>query len=286
MVRSTLQIVFALGLLVGSARAQTAEEFAGFGAFKLQRSLDVAFGRVQNFQRTAAMAIPGKDDLGRYLAEHSQLVAVDGLAAPTSPTAQIDLSKLLNRQWKSPATFTMGGQKVYIGGAFDRSQNAFVGAFVDGWPQPKFFNIKGLLDKEGTLSVGGAAYGVALSANVLSPMKSQIVFENKANEEDQARISVKKLLESLNAAGETVKFTDQSYQLFYFNDVKEGPNGPSVDLNSFTYAMILTEGDDMHVFLIPVESIPANQVAVFKMFKDKRVGLQSAGGQLKVFENP
>ncbi|MBI5201452.1 MAG: hypothetical protein HY925_07700, partial [Elusimicrobia bacterium] len=103
---------------------------------------------------------------------------------------------------------------------------------------------------------------------------------------DAVRISVKKLLESLNAAGDTVKLSDQSYQLFYFNDVKEGPNGPVVEANSFTYAMILTEGDDMHVFLIPAETVPASQVAVFKMFKDKRVGLQAVNGQLKVFENP
>lgn len=278
MARNLIIAAFLTATCGGVGRAQ--------GLENIQRALGAGFSEAR---QVGAAILPGKDELTRFLQEHVHVVPSDGAAnpaTPLAPAAQLDLARLLNRQWKTAVSYLMGGKTVFIGGAFDRQQNAFVSAYVDGWQQPVFFNIRGLLDKEGTLSVGGASYNVNLSANVLHPMKSQIVFENKANEEDQARISVKKLLESLNAAGETVKFTDQSYQLFYFNDVKEGPNGPSVDLNSFTYAMILTEGDDMHVFLIPVESIPANQVAVFKMFKDKRVGLQSAGGQLKVFENP
>ncbi|MBI4345766.1 MAG: hypothetical protein HY553_02855 [Elusimicrobia bacterium] len=283
MKRSLLCVAVLLGA-ASSGRAQWAEELKGFGDVRLQLQLGQGLSLSRGWQRTAA--IPGKDDLTRFLQERSQVLSSDGYAAPTAAAVSVDLSRLHNRNWKTPATFTMGGQKVFVGGAFDRSQNAFISAYVDGWTEPKFFNIKGLLDKEGSLTVGSAAYGVSLSANVLNPMKSQIVFENKADEEDQSRISVKKLLDSLNAAGETVKLSDQSYQLFYYSDVKEGASGPAVDPNSRTFAMILTEGDEMHVFLIPAESVPAAQVAVFKMFKDKRVGLQLVGITLKVFENP
>lgn len=237
--------------------------------------------------RAVQMTVPGSaGELEQYLQQHSSLPQRDAIVALGSPVTQVSLSGLLNRQWKTPATYTMGGQPVYIGGAFDRQQNAFVSAYVDGWKEPKFFNIKGLLEKEGALQVGSASYSVTLSANVLKPMKSQIVFENKADEEDQSRISVKKLLDSLHAAGDTVKLSDQSYQAFYYNDVVDGASGPSIDPNSKTFAFILMEGEEMHVFLIPAELVLADKIAVFKMFKDKRVGLQTAGDSLKVYENP
>ena len=278
MARNLIIAAFLTATCGGVGRAQ--------GLENIQRALGAGFSEAR---QVGAAILPGKDELTRFLQEHVHVVPSDGAAnpaTPLAPAAQLDLARLLNRQWKTAVSYLMGGKTVFIGGAFDRQQNAFVSAYVDGWQQPVFFNIRGLLDKEGTLSVGGASYNVNLSANVLHPMKSQIVFENNADSNEQKRISVKLLLDSLSAAGDTVKFTDQSYQAFYYNDVKDGPNGPAVDPNLRTIAMILTEGEDIHVFLVPAESVPSNQVGVFKMHNNKRVGLQRVGNTLSVFENP
>ncbi|MBI4424724.1 MAG: hypothetical protein HY554_13405, partial [Elusimicrobia bacterium] len=216
--------------------------------------------------------LPGKDDFDEYMREHSNLPPQEGTAAPAGAPASVDLASLLNRQWRTAAVYPMGGQTVTIGGAFDRQQNAFIGALVAGSKEPRFFNIRGLLDKEAELRVGQAVYGVSLSANILKPMKSQVVFENKADEDDQQRITVKRLLEALSASGETVRLSDQSYQAFYYNDIKEGPAGPAVDPATRTLAFLIADGDDIHVFLIPAELVPSDKVAVFKMYKNKRVG--------------
>ncbi len=210
----------------------------------------------------------------------------EDVPAATGPTAEIDLAKLLNKQWTTSAAYPMGGQTAYIGGAFDRLQNAFVSVFTGGWPEPKLFNLKGLLDQEGQVRVGNAAYTVSLSANVLKPMKSEVVFENQADESDQKRVTVRRLLDALTAEGQLLQLSDQAYRVFYYNDVKDTPAGPVVDRTTKTLAMILTLGEDLHVFLIPAELVPADQIAVFTMYADKRVGLQTSGNTLKVYENP
>lgn len=292
--RLILGILALLGPSVASAaNFLRAEEAAFAGDAQFNRTFSLGLSAIRGFTprvpelgRARQMAVPGAGEFETYLRRHSTLPAAEAFAANGTPSARLSLPALLNRQWKTPATYTMGGQTVFIGGAFDRSQNAFVSVYADGWKEPRFFNIKGLLEKEGELKVGAASYSVTLSANVLKPMKSQIVFENKADEDEQTRISVKRLLDSLHAAGESVALSGQSYQVFYYSDVVDGPAGPSVDPKSRTFAFIRLVGEDMHVFLIPAETVPSNQIAVFKMHEDKRVGLQVAGDSLKVFENP
>ena len=40
----------------------------------------------------------------------------------------------------------------------------------------------------------------------------------------------------------------------------------------------------MHVFLIPEETVPSDKLAVFKVFKDKKIGLQRIDGKLRIYE--
>jgi len=88
------------------------------------------------------------------------------------------------------------------------------------------------------------------------------------------------------AAGRLVQFSDQAYSLFYFDDVKEDDSGASFDKDSQTFALILKEDDDMHVFLIPEDTVSSETIAIFKMHKNKKVGLRKADGKLEIYENP
>ena len=77
---------------------------------------------------------------------------------PVGAAAQvgdIDLAALLNKQLKSPLKYSLGGKDVWVSGAFDRQQNAYVSILVSG-SEPVFFNVKGLLDKEETVTAGSA----------------------------------------------------------------------------------------------------------------------------------
>lgn len=194
----------------------------------------------------------------------------------------IELATLLNKQLKSPLKYSLGGKDVWVSGAFDRQQNAYVSILVDG-SEARFFNVKGLLDKEEQVVSGTAKYTLRLSPNVINQMKSEIILENAANEDDMVRITLKKMLEGVGAAGAAVAVSGQSYKVFYTDDIKAG----RVDKTAKTFTFILTEANgEIHVFLIPAELVLSDKITVFKMFANARVGLLQKDGKLKVYENP
>ena len=200
----------------------------------------------------------------------------------SAQVGDIDLATLLNKQLKSPLKYSLGGKDVWVSGAFDRQQNAYVSILVDG-SDAVFFNVKGLLDKEETVSAGTAKYTLRLSPNVINQMKSEIILENKANEDDMVRITLKKMLEGVGATGAAVAVSGQSYKVFYTDDIKAG----RVDKTAKTFTFILTEANgEIHVFLIPAELVPSDKIAVFKMFANARVGLTQKDGKLKICEIP
>jgi hypothetical protein len=203
-------------------------------------------------------------------------------AAAGAQVGDIELSTLLNKQLKGPLKYSLGGKDVWVSGAFDRQQNAYVSILVDG-SDAVFFNVKGLLDKEETVSAGANKYTLRLSPNVINQMKSEIILENKANEDDMVRITLKKMLEGVGATGASVTVSGQGYKVFYTDDIKAG----RVDKTAKTFTFILTEANgEIHVFLIPAELVPGDKIAVFKMFNNTRVGLTQKDGKLKVYENP
>ncbi len=238
---------------------------------------------VAQFLPVAAMPIPGMPlSAPPFKAVNA---ASEGSAAPlAAPAAEADLKTLLNAHLKGQLTLPLGGKKAFIGGVFDRQQNAFLSVWIEGDAAPLIFNIKGLLDKAGSLKAGAVDYSVYLEPNPLKPLKSRIAFENKANENDNQGVRLGPLLDAIEASGQLVQLAGQAYRLFYYQDVQEGPAGAALNPNSRTFALILKDGEEMHVFLIPEETVPSDQMAIFKVYKDKRVGLQRADGKIKVFE--
>jgi hypothetical protein len=217
------------------------------------------------------------------LAVLAQLGADEPQAAGAgTQVGDIDLATLLNKQLKSPLKYSLGGKDVWVSGAFDRQQNAYVSILVDG-AEARFFNVKGLLDKEEELASGTAKYKLYLAPNVINQMKSEIILENAANEDDKVRISLKKMLEAVGAGGASVTVGGQAYKVFYTDDIKAG----RADKAAKSFTFILTEPNgEIHVFLIPADLVPSDKIAVFKMFNNARVGLAQKDGKLKVYENP
>lgn len=204
------------------------------------------------------------------------------LMTAAAQVGDIDLAALLNKQLKSSLKYNLGGKDVWISGAFDRQQNAYVSILVDG-SDAVFFNVKGLLDKEEAVTAGTAKYKLYLAPNVINQMKSEIILENAADEDDKVRVTLKKMLEAVGAAGAAVTVGGQSYKVFYTDDIKNG----RVDKTAKTFTFILTEPNgEIHVFLIPADLVPSDKIAVFKMFNNGRVGLVQKDGKLKVYENP
>lgn len=273
--RTLTLLATALALTAPASAAPTLESaaFAARGSFYSAHPA--------GFSTAGMPAIPGVAVPGQRPLFESKVAAADGVApAAGGPAAEADLKALLNAHLKAQLTVTLGGKKTYISGVFDRQQNAFLSVWVEGAASPLLFNIKGLLEKEGAV----AGYKLYLEANPLQPLKSKITFENAADEDDLQSVRLGKLLEAIEASGQQVNLTGQSYRLFYFQDVQE--NGGSVVLNpnSRTIALILKEGEEMHVFLIPEESVASDKLSVFKVYKDKKIGVQNAGGKLRIYE--
>ncbi len=280
-------------LLVLTLAAAASPAFAGsealsFGAdkafmnaaFSLPVSMPTAAAKM-TVQMPIAQIMPSMN--GFSLAVLAQLGG-EAVQSSAAQVGDIDLAALLNKQLKSPLKYTLGGKDVWVSGAFDRDSNAYVSILVDG-SEAVFFNVKGLLDKEESFGAGTAKYKVRLSPNVINQMKSEIILENTANEDDVVRITLKKMLEGVGATGAAVTVGGQNYKVFYTDGIKAG----RVDKTAKTFTFILTEASgEIHVFLIPAdeEHVPSNKIAVFKMFANARVGLTQKDGKLKVYENP
>ena len=270
-------IVLALALIAPSAFAGSEALSAGGEAAFVNAAFFSALPKAQVFtiQKPSPLAQMSWFSL-------SVLTELGAPAAAGAQVGEIDLATLLNKQLKSPLKYTLGGKDVWVSGAFDRAQNAYVSILVDG-SDAVFFNVKGLLDKEEQVTAGSAKYKLYLSPNVINQMKSEIVLENAANEDDKVRITLKKMLEAVGAGGASVAVSGQNYKVFYTDDIKAG----RVDKTAKSFTFILTEGSgEIHVFLIPAELVPSDKIAVFKMFQNVRVGLTQKDGKLKISENP
>lgn len=279
-------LVLVLALAAAPSRAFAGSEALALGAdkafmnaaFSMPLTMPTAAAKM-TIQMPMAQILPSVNWFS--LAVLAQLGA-ETVQSAAAQVGDIDLATLLNKQLKSPLKYSLGGKDVWVSGAFDRQQNAYVSILVDG-SEPVFFNVKGLLDKEEQVVTGTAKYKVRLSPNVINQMKSEIILENLANEDDMVRITLKKMLEGVGATGAAVTVAGQNYKVFYTDDVKAG----RVDKTAKSFTFILTEASgEIHVFLIPAEIVPSDKIAVFKMFANARVGLMQKDGKLKVYENP
>lgn len=276
----------ALAVVALAARAHAQPEAAAAAArssFELsivspRPEFTRAFGG--GWHRLAAQA--PQSGAGFFTTAASLVATVDLNAAAPAPASDIDLAVLLNKQLKTSLQYNLGGKTVWVGGAFDRQQNAFVSILVDG-QAARFYDVRGLLDREQALSIGSGNYKLFLQPNVINQMRSEIIIENAADEDDKVRITLKKMMDSAGAAGHAVTLGAQAYRLFYSDDVRNGQADPANKV--FTFLLVDAKGE-IHVFLIPAELVPGDKIAVFKMFEDKRVGLIQSGGRLKVYENP
>jgi hypothetical protein len=278
-------LVLALALAAAPSRALAGSESLSFGADRA--FMDAAFAPLPRPSAAKWTVQMPKAQLVSSpawfsLAVLAQLGADEQQAAAGTQVGDVDLATLLNKQLKSPLKYTLGGKDVWVSGAFDRQQSAFVSILVDG-AEARFFNVKGLLDKEEELVSGTAKYKLYLAPNVINQMKSEIILENAANEDDKVRITLKKMLEAVGAGGASVTVAGQAYKVFYTDDIKAG----RADKTAKSFTFILTEPNgEIHVFLIPADLVPSDKIAVFKMFNNARVGLAQKDGKLKVYENP
>ncbi len=278
-------VVLALALAAAPSRAFAGSEALALGADKafmnaaFASPLPMSAAGKWTVQAPMAQLLPSMSWFSLSVLAQLGSEALPGAAAQTG---DIDLATLLNKQLKSPLKYSLGGKDVWISGAFDRQQNAYVSILVDG-AEARFFNVKGLLDKEEEVVSGTAKYKLYLNPNVINQMKSEIILENAANEDDKVRVTLKKMLEGVGSSGAAVTVSGQNYKVFYTDDIKAG----RADKTAKSFTFILTEANgEIHVFLIPAELVPADKIAVFKMFSNVRVGLVQKDGKLKVYENP
>jgi len=282
--RTLMTFTAALAFTTLSAAEGLAAPTLESAAFAARNAFNAA--QPAGFVAAGMPSIPGVALPGAKPLFESKLASAEGAAfAPQAgPVAEADLKALLNAHLKAQLTVTLGGKKTFISGVFDRQQNAFLSIWIEGAAAPVLFNIKGLMEKEGSVQAGATGYKVYLEANPLQPLKSKIAFENKANEDDVQTVRLGNLLNAIEASGQVVALSGQSYRLFYFQDVLEGPNGVTLNPNSRTIALILKDGDEMHVFLIPEEAVASDKLSVFKVYKDKKIGVQNAAGTLRIYE--
>ena len=214
------------------------------------------------------------------------------LPAPSAPTAKspaqiadIDLTSLLNRQFKNSLSHRFEGRMVWCGAVFDLQQNGYLSVLVDGVPV-RYLNIKDLLRSEKRMRIGSTEYKIRLAANVFNRLKSEIVFSTEdfeGKDQEVYSFTLKKMLEAVSVMGSPVVLKGQTYRAFYTDGVAGEQADPKARLFAFYSADAKGEP---HLDLIPETMVPSDGIAVFKLFGDRPVGLSRQGSRLKVFENP
>lgn len=223
------------------------------------------------------------DSWDDFIQQHTNLASeTPAPAASTALAADLDLKVLLNHQLKTRLRYSMGGKTVWCGGVFDRQQNAYLSVLVDG-EAARYYDIKDIYKHEKTLKIGNQTYRLWLSANIFNRIKSSIVFTNIDDENDETRFTLKTMLGAVSDAGAAVALSGQSYRVFY----TDGLRGNQADPAARIFTFLTTESNgDLHIYLIPEDIVPADRIAVFKMFNDLPVGLTRSGDSLKVYTNP
>lgn len=266
------------GLLAAPAAAAPAPEAVwASGAARFEASLamsGVSFRPVQ-YAGAPRPTAAERDAFLKALDGSATLLRSSEFAA-TAPTlsADLELAPLLDRHLKTRLHFVLNGRSVWFSGAFDRSQKPFVSVLVDG-QAPRYFDVKALLNQDQAVSVGGAPFTLSLSANIFHRMKSTIKLQSDSTGQN-ARFSVQDMLDAVAVAGSPVRFSDQTVQFYYSNGLDGGR----------MFVFIFGDAKDFHVYLVPEDMVPADKLAVFSMFGDKRVGLARQDGRLRIYENP
>ncbi len=214
---------------------------------------------------------------------HINNVAATDSAAQGSATATLDLKADHNAHFKKTYSSTINGKTVYVSGVFDKDQNAFMSVWVEGDAAPQLLNIAGLLDAEGEVTIGGKAYAVEVQANPLKPLRSRInIYDPNGDEESAIRLGT--LLTKIQAAGQAITIGGAEYRIFYTDGVIAGPK---LDTKARLFSIITKDAEgEMHVFLVPEALVPSDQIAVFKVLGDARLGLKKVNGKLEIYDNP
>ena len=195
---------------------------------------------------------------------------------------EILLEPLLNRQFKTNLSYTLGGKSVWIGGAFDRVQKAYVAILEDG-KAARFFNVEELRAHAEVLDLGAAKYKLSLSPDYSDLLDSEIILTNTNNKKDSQWFSLRDMLAAVAAVGAPARIGGADYKVFYYDDIQDGKASSA----SRSFAFILTDVNrQIRVFLVPAELVAGDRIAVFRMHDNKPVGLQQVGSTLKLFDNP
>jgi hypothetical protein len=270
----------AIGLLLAAVTAASAQsEGVRFAADSAFRGASMPTGW------TTVITVTGQAPQKQ---EPSQLFNISlapeagNLAAKAAANQELDLAALRNRHLKTNLELTLGGKKVWVSGSFDAAQNAYVSLLVEGEPV-KFFNVRGLLDKDEQMPIGTATYKISLAPNLGDQLESEIVIKNIADRKDREAVTIREMLAAVSAAGDEVKAGPQSYRCFYYDDIKNGVQDPSAQ----SFAFVLTDAKgEFHVFLVPSDKVPGDKLAIFKMYESRKIGLQKVGTKLRIFDNP
>lgn len=269
-------LVLALVLSSASAAQAASEALSASAALSFQAA---AFGPgLPSLRMRALSGFADKDVLGGavLLGEEAVPVALSTLAA------DLDLRTLLNAQLKTSLRFDMGGKTVWCGGAFDRQQNAYVSVLIEG-EAARYFDIMRLSSRLELFKIGTKTYRIWLSPNIFNKLKSEIIFTDMGSGKNTTRFDLAAMLSAVAAAGAPVTLSGQPYRVFY----TDGLNGNQADASSRLLSFVTGDpAGEFHVYLIPEGSVPADRIAVFKMFGDRPVGLMRQADSLKVYENP
>lgn len=195
-------------------------------------------------------------------------------AAAAQAVIEADLNALLNRHLKTSLTKTLAGKQVWISGSFDRQRTPFVSLLEDGKPA-RFYEVEKLLTPVKDIEIGTGKFRLKVAPDLGNQQDSEIILTNQADRSNWV-ITLREMLDAVSAAGDLVRFHGQDYRLFYYDDIKDGVVQKT---RSLTFIMTDSKGE-LHIFLIPEELLPGN----FKMYGNKSVDMQKAGGKLRISE--
>ncbi len=281
-------------LLAGTARAQRVEALREAG----NRGFEQSAATAKDLKPVTGKAASDADDERADPAVAAQVVGTlrslfafpAGTSAPVTArgaTIYLRLAPVKNGFWRNPNEVSLGGRPGWLSLMVARSQATFGAALGETDAVPQLINAVRLIQAKTRVTVNGAAYDVWLAPDIFDKLASKVKLRGVAKG-DLHSITLRALLAGQMSTGFPAPISGRTYKVFYFDDVQDVDGRGRLDAEHQNVAFALEGQGEPRFSVIPLESIPSKDMAVFALTDGTKVGLQlqEDGAVLAIVPNP
>ena len=197
-------------------------------------------------------------------------------ASAKGATVYVRLAPLRNGYWKGESV-VLGGRPAWLSMIVNRGQTPFGAALGEKDAAAQFVGVGGLIRGKVRITVNGADYDAWLSPDLFDQLSSRVNLRGTASGDLQS-VTLRDLIGATLAEGFAAPLGGQTYRVFYFDEIQPDGARGRLDASRQNVMLAVEDGGEFHFYVIPLDQVPDQGTAVFKLYQDRRVGVQRLEG--------